>query len=522
MKRISPFFLCLAILLIHVQFGLKLWGDEKDDSKLELTLDAFIIDVVRYNPLVEEARLRWLISFRNAGAAWGDFEPEIVGSYEKSELQRENTAQQMFAQGFRPEFTEENEEYSVGVEGKIISGGTYRIGYSVNKIENNLSESPEYKSFAGVSGEQPLLKGATHGAPLAVIRTAQRDFSIALHNYRKRLMITISDAEAAYWNFVFAQGKYHLATDSVGMARNFVKDAEERVKAGKMSELDLREVEAGLAIRLSHQSDSEQNVRDAETQLKLLLSQGIYDETQEIVAVDPLVFQPKKQDQKEERDASVEWALRAQPDYIILWEELEKQRIALGVRLDQRLPELNINGSYGLNGLGETVSESLSKLETRAFPAWSVGLEMRIPLLFGIRERNELAAARMERELAEKRLESAEYEIAKSINTLIQRIETLRKRMENIRTVVDYNEYLLDVELSRLDAGKSNSRIIYEAEEELRKSREAELEHMLRYREAVMQLALTRGSVLHEKELEQRENDQIFLSDSLTFIDDEM
>lgn len=92
----------------------------------------------------------------------------------------------------------------------------------------------------------------------------------------------------------------------------------ERVRVGKMTDLDLMEAEAELAIRITQQADAEQNLLDSMTQVKLLMSDPEISEDRQLIATDPLEFPSDGLwSREEERQFSVKWALRAQPDYMI-------------------------------------------------------------------------------------------------------------------------------------------------------------------------------------------------------------
>ena len=92
----------------------------------------------------------------------------------------------------------------------------------------------------------------------------------------------------------------------------------------------------------------------------------------------------------------------------------------------------------------------------------------------------------------------------------------MNTRIKNIQNVVSVKKRILDVELSRLEVGMSNTRLVYEAEEELSDARKKELETMLSYREIMSQLELIRGSILHDKDLEEINNGQFYLIKNLT------
>jgi outer membrane protein TolC len=140
---------------------------------------------------------------------------------------------------------------------------------------------------------------------------------------------------------------------------------------------------------------------------------------------------------------------------------------------------------------------------------------MRAPFLLGIRERNELEAARLKKRLAEVRLEALEYEMCRSIEALLGRVGTLRARIESLRRVAAVKRRLLEVELARLEAGTSDMHLVYEAEEELAESQRDLLQAIVRFRGALLDLAVSRGSVLLDQGLERLEGEQVVLSDQL-------
>lgn len=488
-----------------------LGADEPDG--LELSLEQVVQFVVLHNPTVREARLQYLISRKEAEAQRGTFEPELFARYDRSGLERENNILQILQTG-DAEFSEKTDEYGLGIEGTFLSGGTYRLGYSLNR--NRYPDDKEYEAFLGVSAEQPLLKGFTHGAPTAGLRAARQDRFVAFHTYRKQLMETVTTAETVYWNLALAQEQLSMMSGSVEIARKVLEDSRERLETGKITELDLMESEAELHVRLSQLADAEQSLFDSMTQLKLLLFDPQISRDQRLIAVDPVLSTGLEGwDPEEERDSSLKWALRAQPDFMVRMEELKRERIVLGFQQDQRLPELNLTGSAGFNGLGDSLSESMDGIGSFDYPTWSVGLELRIPMLLGISEKYGLEAEVLKGRLAEARLESLEYEIMNSIETLLLKVETLRSRVENARKVVEFRKLMLDAELSRMEAGKSNSRLVYAAEEELTEARRWQLESIAALREAVMQLAYFRGSVLLDNGFETIEGQQVVLAEQL-------
>jgi len=81
---------------------------------------------------------------------------------------------------------------------------------------------------------------------LAAIRLAAFESEIAFQQYRRQLMLTLYQAEAAYWNLYFAQEQLLFFQESLAVAESILSDSRERLKAGQASELDVLEAESAL------------------------------------------------------------------------------------------------------------------------------------------------------------------------------------------------------------------------------------------------------------------------------------
>ena len=481
-----------------------------------MTLDAAIQQALQNNHVIEESRLQWVFGIRKAQASWGAFEPDLVGNYNRNGVKRENSTLESLEQAGSRLFTSQSNDFNGAFEGKFLSGANYNIGLTVNEAKSNLITDQDYKSFAGVTVKQPLLKGAWFGSPLSEVKAAKRDRSIAFHSYRKQAMKTVTETALVYWNLVFAQEQYRIAEDSVAISQKLVEDCRERLNSGKMSNLDLLEAEAGLAESQSNLADVKQKILDVMKQFKMLLSANCNVDNRWFVATETFEGAVYEDQNKllDRRQTLLKQVDIAQPDLIIAREKLEREKILLNYQKDQRLVELNAKGSYGVNGFGKSYKKSLDKLDEAKTPSWSIGVEMRIPLFEGVTERNELAAARLKTEMAKQRLKATQEEIVFSINALFLRIEALKKRVDSTRKVVEFKKKRLDTELIRFKEGKSNSRLIWEIQKEYADAREEEMGIILKYKEAMLELVFMSGAVLQDRGLEIIEDNKVLLADN--------
>ncbi len=484
---------------------MKLLSDAFAMPTATLSLDDAIDYLLRYNPFVISTRLEWLANERKATASLGVFEPVVTGGYKYSDTRY----------NYRP-YPELNLEQSLALKGKLINGTDYSVEYRLNDIRYNRSSLERPQAFSGVSVTQPLLRDVWFGSTLADRKIAETEREIAYHTYRSKIIEMVAELQSAYWNMAFAQEKYRFALQSVGIAKKVVNDSRMRLKTGKMSPMDLMEADAGLAAREANLADAAQELLDAANQLKLLLSTDKIGNDALLFCTESIFVESSDSSKETSSDPSFASVFAFHPEYQVRLLELDKEDITLKYRAGQCLPALNAKGSYGFNGFGNTAPDALYRLLNNPQPAWSAVLEVGLPLLGGVEARNLLAAQKLKKEAAEKNLSATKYQIANSFRIIIQRVSAHRDHARQANSVVVFRKRLLEVEFKKLDAGKSNNRLIYETEEKLSEARQWQLESNVRYRMAIVQKAKISGSMLKDFGLETLENGRTVISKFLT------
>ena len=93
-------------------------------------------------------------------------------------------------------------------------------------------------------------------------------------------------------------------------------------------------------------------------------------------------------------------------------------------------------------------------------------------------------------------MKAVEVAMANAINTAIRSVHSAREQVKQYASAVDFNTRLLDAEAAKFRAGKSNSRLLLEKEENLIRAKEAELDALVNYEKVIVQLELAQGSLL--------------------------
>ena len=465
---------------------------------LKLSISDLIKLVRERNERIGYQQLQWDISREGVKNAKSIFEPEFVATYQHEKNFSENTIEEALARTGgalnlpTAEYDERNNDYQVAFEGLVPTGAQLRLGYTVNDITNSLTDVQQYRSVLGGSIVQPLLKNAGIKTTMANIRVAEADSDIALQGYRQELLQVTANAAAAYWDLRLSQEKSKVREESVRIAAEILKDNRERVKTGKMAETEVLEAEAGLAARESLLIGAAQDVASAINNVRTFISSSAAQENLKVEAADPL----STEWMSPRFEHSVAKALELRPEYLSSLRKTEREGIRIAYAKNQRWPQLDLKGSYGLNGLDLTPGESWSKVTDADHESWSVGLEFRIPIGGGKKTLSELDAAKRRKKQALLEVKATETALANAVDTSIKYVYSAQKQARNYSRAVDLNARLLEVELARFNAGKSNSRTVLDREEDLNTAREAYLESLLLYRKAVVSLEMAEGTLL--------------------------
>lgn len=448
-------------------------------------------------------------------AELGIFEPQLEASITREANRRTNNIQELTEDSGQPLFDERNNIYDGGIEQMIPLGGKIRMGATMSDLGNNINPYGtvlnttnnlwfrEYQTFIGATITQPLLKDFGLTPTLAAYRLAALDSDIAFQQYRRQLMLTMAQAEGAYWNLYFAQEQVHFFDDSVAAAREVLNDSQEKLKAGQGAELDVMEAQSAVALRNTKRNDAIQSYYDALDHLQTLAGESP-DPTLPASgspayrAVDDphtTLSPPTYQDTYQE-------AFSLNPDYLIQNEKMNQERLRFGVAKNQLLPELDAKAAYGYNGLGGTPAGAWSAAESQSDPSWSIGLELIMPLGGNIKGRNELKAARLALQEAYINLKGVETQMANSLSISIQKARAWQQSIQSYQTVVDYDQAVFHTQLARLKAGTVEAQAVLDAEADWLDARQDLAGALAQYRNALVEIELNDGSFLKDNRLE--------------------
>ena len=215
---------------------------------------------------------------------------------------------------------------------------------------NNAFYNPHYNSIWTFIYRQPLLRGfrIDHSRRQLQVAAITRDLTDV--DLRATLTNIVSDVHNAYWTYATAIQGVEVARQSLALATQLVADNQTRVTFGTLAQSDVIQAQAEAATRRQALVAAESTRRTAEQALKQLIVSGTDDPHwgATIEAIDRPVFSPAAID----AGAAVRRALRERTDIAIAEKHLELNDVTLRYLRDQTLPQMDMQVTYGLQGVG--------------------------------------------------------------------------------------------------------------------------------------------------------------------------
>ncbi len=385
-------------------------------------------------------------------------------------------------------------------------GGNYTVNWTNSRVETSNTFSTRNPSFTTnlvAAYTQPLLRGfrIDNTRQQLLINLINRD--ISEESARATITQTLANVRNAYWDLVFAQSAVDVAQRATELADKLVVDNQARVEVGTLAPLDIVQAQAEAATRRQNLAAAEATAQTAELTLKRFLVNGTDDPLwrQTIRPVDLPSLGPAPSD----IDGAIRKALAERTDVLSARKNLDSNDITLRYFKNQSLPSVDLNASYGAQGLGGTeivrtgplgnqtvtaiipggYGDALSVLRARDYPTWNVSMSMTYPI-GGSQAEAQHARARLQRTQAMTRLRALEVQIAAEVANAALTVQSNLKRVEAATAARELAFKRLEAEQSRFEVGMTTNFFVVQAQRDLRDAQNTELRALADYRKSLV------------------------------------
>jgi outer membrane protein TolC len=308
------------------------------DRALELNLD---LQTVRLNPQIQS------YSLQSAEAA---FSTTVNTTYGFNNASTPSTSQ--LDGGIQT--NTKRQTFNAGLSKTMPwYGGRVTANFNNNRTETNNSFStlnPSYRSILSFNYTQPLLAGFSTDNERTALETQQIQYDISEIQLASQIALITNRVLVNYWGLRAAIEQIEIRRRDLEQAEELLRQNEIRVQLGSLSDLQVIQAEAQVASAEQGLLNAEIQWRNQELVLKQLLMSG---------ADDPLLNQtlnptglPEIVEPVVDIDAAIARALEQRNDIRTTRQQRQISELDLAVTRNNVRPDLNLIGSYSLQGVG--------------------------------------------------------------------------------------------------------------------------------------------------------------------------
>jgi outer membrane protein TolC len=457
-----------------------------------LTLDQCVAQALEKNFNVRIQKFSTEQARDSVIIAQAAFDPTLSVSSEKSEAHDASLTNPVTGATAGGLYTNDDTTM-LSVSKKIVTGGTVSANSDVERnreVPSSEWVNPAYTSDVSLSVTQPLLQGAGIDYNLAAIQRAKLGTQIADLNFKSTVLTVIFNVETAYFNLIFAREQYKVQEDSLRLAQELYNENSVKRQTGVLTDLDVLQAQVGVANARSQLILDEQTVHNDEDILLQSLSQRDFSGD-----VGPVDFPPMKDDPDVSFDLSYKLARDNGPDLALIQATIGQFKLAALTAKRDSLPELDVNGGIGYNGLGRSYGGAFNQYFNNNGRTWQAGLTLTLP--WGLRANRALYRQALANQHSEEIvLDQTDENLVVQVRSAVRAVQTGLESVQASTQAATLSEKQYELAKAQFDAGLTISYDVLLQQNALLAARVAELQAKVNLRVAIANLHFLEGSSL--------------------------
>ncbi|TFG49739.1 MAG: TolC family protein [Candidatus Brocadiia bacterium] len=366
---------------------------------------------------------------------------------------------------------------------------------STNIVDSSLYSDKLASTRLGLTVTQAILQGADIKANTASIQQAWIDTRISEYELRGFAELLLEAVESAYWNLAMAERRIEIYNDSLTLAEKQMSEVQERIKIGKLAETELAAAQAEVALRRENLINARSDLAKAQLVFLQILNPGGNNMWDRKIVLKNQPMAPDVELDKIEEHVKVAMIKRA--DLNQARREVEKGELEVIKTKNGILPKLDFFITFGKTGYSGVFNESVKNVGGDSYDVVG-GLALEYPPL------NRQARALHHRAVLTKQ------QAIEAVHNLTQIVEVdvrsayieVNRAKEQISATAatrKLQEEKLRAENEKFRVGKSTSLLVAQAQRDLVASQITEIEAVVTYLKALVNLHRMEGSLLDRR-----------------------
>lgn len=429
--------------------------------------------------------------------AAGKFEP--IAAYAISHaLQKEpNTAEEAATRGYLPNYEKDASEYSASISKLFATGAQLEAKASITRFMTNTIQEMDpgqpdnARAYYGLSLVQPLMRDAGVEVTEAPVVWAKLEADASMTDVDDARNTAVAQGLLVFYDLQAAQKREQIAREKVAMASRLLALANQAKQAGRVTGAEVWDVENSLNRFKVAALEASQSRVEQSSRLQTLLMQ----DASEAPADWANALPEKAQGAVDGKDI-LEKALAHRADYRRRQLMLQRAESQLSYMDNQRMPRMDLNLSYGRNGLAYEATKALALGGTKDTPTWSVGLKVQVPLGANAEGEAGYAQARARVDEARVNLQALEISIRNDIANSVRLVDNVKQRWDHWVAVSSREASQLVLERKRLANGRSDLRELLFKEERNLNAQMSVVEQQASYAKALVLQQAAAGTLV--------------------------
>ncbi len=344
------------------------------------------------------------------------------------------------------------------------------------------AEEPYHQPVLFLQVQQELLKntfGYTDRRQNDMLKNAsQMRYNYITYQLSGLVVLGIID----YWNVAVKRSVLDNAQLELTTNKELLDIMRNNVQFGLVDNFYLNQFNGLVAASEAKVAAGEQYYKESKRTLLRTLNSSANIDTLEIAAL--------REDLPQiDINKSIDIALSKRADYLNTKLAIETMKMQLDVNKNSELPSLIASATWSELGRNNDFAKAYADACLNKYSGWEGKLTFSMPLENKIEDTNERDTTMKIRQ-AELELTRLEKEIRDEVTNKVERVQTLYTVLQKVRTARQESETYYQRLLGRIRQGSINSAIIKNAVDAMVQTRQQELETLVQYNAALLQLEL--------------------------------
>lgn len=462
-----------------------------DDGPLELSLEDATLLALRYNRDLAVQQFSPVIAGTFERIERGVFDPEAFVEFQYAE----ETASEI-DRGTGAQFGVDSRDTAAtaGLRQALPGGTDIEVGVIQEREASN--RAPEQQDARlGLTVTQQLLRGAGPAVNLVNIRQAKLGTSASVYELRGFTEALLADVESAYWNTVLSTERIRIVEESLDVARRQRDDVEQRIELGALATADAAVARAEVALREQALIDAQSQLATQQLRLIFFVNPGGNARLDRPLRLtSPTQIEARPVGEMYDRLALAE---QSRPDLAEARLRLEQDRLETIVTRNGVLPRLEVFIALGKSGFADRFDDSFRDLDGDSY-------DLTAGVAFSQILGNDTAEGRNQQAYATRQQSAAAVNnlsrlVALEVSLAANEAERARRQIDASALTRRFQEDTVDAERDRFQAGVSTALLVAQAQRDLLEAQIGEVEAVVSYRLALINLYLAEGSLLERR-----------------------